>query len=1065
MAGQNFVVQNGLTVGPLTIDAATGSISTTGTVSLEGGLAVSTITKNDSSIAINDTGTGSSIVFTLDGTVEHTMTGTLTTLNGNVVLNDVGYLQVPAGTSAQRPGSPVNGMMRYNSSITSFEGYYAGAWSSLGGVKSVDGYTYIQAETSAGASNDELEFFTANASNNTTRISKFVKDRVELNGNLFLSPVTNGVNTAYSWNTTAALTDSIFVGYKSVNAFAQAAIHNNSNGGSASTDFIAYADSGTNTQGYIDMGIASSGFNDPAFGSTKAGDSYIFASAPSGTGGNLVLATENGTFGDIVFAADGFTAGTEQGRFKTNDGLYLTGNLVATGGAIYQGPSAKAFEASGSLTNPTAIFTDSVNGFAQVALHNNTSGISSSADLIAYADTGNNIRGYIDMGICSTLFADDAFGVTHGGDGYVFVSAPAYSGNAAATGGNLVLATADGAFGDIVFAAGGFIDGTEQGRFVNSDGLYVTGNIYTTGGELFQGPDAPGLLTSSNVTTTLTSTINASVTTIPVVSTTSFPASGSFHIQSETIYYTGKTSNSFTGATRGTSGTTAASHTSGYNVWQSVAGLTGTSAVLSNNANGFTQLALKNINSGTSASTDLICYSSNGDNDSGWIDVGITSENYNDATYGITGPNTGYIFMSAPDGTTGYGSLFLSTSDNGTRNDIVFSTNGFGAGTERVRIIGKDRAGAAAGVVVNIATTATSTTTGALRVTGGVGLQGNLYVGGNFNLQGNITIGGTGSTTSTSTLVVENPINFLANANTGDSQDIGIVGQYTSGTVKYTGVARDNITKSWRFFDGLATKPTTTIAFGSSTAANVYMGSALIANSTAATTTTSGAFQVVGGVGIGGAAYVGGALNVSGTSTVVAVTASGLVKPSANATVDLGATSAYWNNMYAAGITTNGITVGGGGILPAANIAINIGSTSSWFNTFYGISTQAKYADLAENYQADAQYEPGTVVEFGGAEEVTVATEGTKRVAGVVSTNPAHLMNGGLSGKNVVALALQGRVPCKVIGPVQKGDLMVSAGFGYAKTNNDAVTGQVIGKALADFSGAKGQIEVVVGRV
>ena len=103
---------------------------------------------------------------------------------------------------------------------------------------------------------------------------------------------------------------------------------------------------------------------------------------------------------------------------------------------------------------------------------------------------------------------------------------------------------------------------------------------------------------------------------------------------------------------------------------------------------------------------------------------------------------------------------------------------------------------------------------------------------------------------------------------------------------------------------------------------------------------------------------------------------------------------------------------------------------------------------------------------FGGANEVTLADADTTRVAGVVSTNPAHLMNGGLNGANVAAVALMGRVPCMIIGPVAKGDLLVSAGFGYAKSNNNAGIGQVIGKALADYPiAAKGVIEVVVGRV
>jgi hypothetical protein len=151
-------------------------------------------------------------------------------------------------------------------------------------------------------------------------------------------------------------------------------------------------------------------------------------------------------------------------------------------------------------------------------------------------------------------------------------------------------------------------------------------------------------------------------------------------------------------------------------------------------------------------------------------------------------------------------------------------------------------------------------------------------------------------------------------------------------------------------------------------------------------------------------------------------------------------------------------------ITPVANVTYNIGSQGMWFNTIYGTAQHSLYADLAENYQADAYYEPGTVVEFGGAQEITLGSADSTRVAGVVSTNPAHLMNGGLSGPNVAAVALTGRVPCKVIGPTVKGDLMVSAGWGFAKVNNNAGVGQVIGKALVDFSGAKGMIEVVIGK-
>ena len=120
---------------------------------------------------------------------------------------------------------------------------------------------------------------------------------------------------------------------------------------------------------------------------------------------------------------------------------------------------------------------------------------------------------------------------------------------------------------------------------------------------------------------------------------------------------------------------------------------------------------------------------------------------------------------------------------------------------------------------------------------------------------------------------------------------------------------------------------------------------------------------------------------------------------------------------------------------------------------------------MAENYSGDAVYEPGTVVHFGGSQEVTLCDEDMcRRVAGVVSTNPAYLMNSHLQGI-ATAVALQGRVPCKVLGTVRLGDMMVSAGNGFARAEADPVLGSVIGKALADFDGIEGVIEVVVGRV
>ncbi len=129
----------------------------------------------------------------------------------------------------------------------------------------------------------------------------------------------------------------------------------------------------------------------------------------------------------------------------------------------------------------------------------------------------------------------------------------------------------------------------------------------------------------------------------------------------------------------------------------------------------------------------------------------------------------------------------------------------------------------------------------------------------------------------------------------------------------------------------------------------------------------------------------------------------------------------------------------------------------------------AKYADLAERYTADADYEAGTVVELGGTEEVTQ----TKRsrsvaIAGVVSTNPGYLMNGAL--ENGVSIALLGRVPCKVVGTINKGDILVSSSTpGHAEAHRDIhnpPSGSAIGKAIENKTDeGPGIIEVLVGRL
>ena len=151
--------------------------------------------------------------------------------------------------------------------------------------------------------------------------------------------------------------------------------------------------------------------------------------------------------------------------------------------------------------------------------------------------------------------------------------------------------------------------------------------------------------------------------------------------------------------------------------------------------------------------------------------------------------------------------------------------------------------------------------------------------------------------------------------------------------------------------------------------------------------------------------------------------------------------------------------------IPSANVTYNLGSSTAWWSTVYGKAVQAQYADLAECYTADADYLPGTVVVFGGDAEITTTViSHDSRVAGVISTDPAYLMN----AENGLPVAMTGRVPCLVQGPVTKGQVLVTStteGVAQAIDNSQFVPGCVVGKALeAINTNTIETIEVVVGR-
>jgi hypothetical protein len=306
---------------------------------------------------------------------------------------------------------------------------------------------------------------------------------------------------------------------------------------------------------------------------------------------------------------------------------------------------------------------------------------------------------------------------------------------------------------------------------------------------------------------------------------------------------------------------------------------------------------------------------------------------------------------------------------------------------------------------VRFTTASTSTATGALEVAGGVGVVGNVYAGAFY-----------GAATGLTSIPAGNISGTVAAATAAT----------TAGTV--TTNAQPNITSTGTL-TGLS------VASGAITATTPILITQTWNNSSVAFT---GIRQNITNTNSASGSYLLD-LQVGGTSQFTVGRDGNIIVGQSG------------NGSITANVLTTGANTTAGSI------------TGNWSLTA-GSRLNATYADLAEYYEADAQYEPGTVLEFGGDKEVTLAQDGTTRVAGVVSTDPAYAMNTKCPGI-ATAIALQGRVPTKVRGSVRKGDMMVSAGNGYARPWNNPQMGTVIGKALNDFDGVDGIIEVAVGRL
>jgi len=374
--------------------------------------------------------------------------------------------------------------------------------------------------------------------------------------------------------------------------------------------------------------------------------------------------------------------------------------------------------------------------------------------------------------------------------------------------------------------------------------------------------------------------------------------------------------------------------------------------------------------------------------------------------------------------------------------------------------------------------TLTSPTISAPTITGNA-------TGVNLTLSGDLTVNGTTTTVASTNTVISDNLIELNNGAASNSNDSGIVIE--------RGSTGDNAFMGWdesadKFIVG------TTTATGASTGDLTITSGTLVAATFEGNLTGNVTGNVTGDVT---GDVTGNADTATALSSAVTVALSGDVTgsatfTSAGDTATIAATIAAdsvalgtdtTGNYVAAGATSGSgisgsVSSEGGTFTVTSNatssntantIVFRDGSGNFTAGVMTATATAARYADLAERYTSDSDYGPGTVVVFGGDAEVTQSTQRlSKKVAGIVSTDPAFLMNESL--EDGVSVGLVGRVPCKVVGEISKGDMMVTSSvIGYAeawKEEGVPPMGTVIGKALENKTGlGEDVIEVVVGRM
>jgi hypothetical protein len=766
--------------------------------------------------------------------------------------------------------------------------------------------------------------------------------------------------------------------------------------------------------------IASNG-NISAAGNIITGNYFIGnGSLLTGIATGSSTSISNGTSNVAVVSSGGNirvnVGGTSNVIVYATTGEYVTGIVSASGNIISAGNVTGGNILTGGLISATG--TLSVSGattLANLSAGNISSGGISSGGAISAAGniTGGNLSG---TNIVGTLTTASQTNITSVGTlGSLAVTANV-------TGGNLLT-------GGLVSAAGTITGTSHLGAVVS-----VTANV--TGGNLLTG----GLISATSTITSAANITGGNVLTGGLISATANVTAnnGMFTNIVNVASHTGavvSVSGNVTGGNVLTGGLiSATANITGGNLL-TAGQISATGTITSNAATNSTAFAV-----GNSAVSNVAL---------GMFPTAGTAGEYAIRDYSNVFTN---MYLDVGIGGTANGAFKFRTTNAFTTLANINST----------------------GITTPLAVSATGNITGSYfigngsQLTGISGGGGSSITNGTSNVvvaaSGNVTVGiaGTAAVATFYTAgIIANSIaatnnggayNFkvgddawLGDINTADT--IGIRGQQNNANGYIVFGNADSSTKLGRSGSGPLTYEAAFSATGNVTGGNLL---------------TSGLVSAAGT--ITGTSHLGSVVSVTANITGGNILTGGLMSSTGNAIHS----NVIINGTAAAG---SGVLIVSGNIQTStANATANIGNASNYFNRLFAQATTALYADLAEVYKADAQYPPGTVVVFGGNQEVTTSTVShDAKIAGVVSTHPAHVMNSGLQSEFTVEVGLIGRVPCQVIGPIAAGDRVVSsnrAGVAERLDMSKYQPGVIIGKAVESYSGLDvGTIEVVVGRL